>query len=65
MLYARSFDTVRRAGTGAFLLYNTGEKVVDSGNGLLSTIAFKAGPNAPVHYALEGSIAVAGSAIKW
>ncbi|PWN54505.1 putative glycerol kinase [Violaceomyces palustris] len=52
-------------GTGAFLLYNTGEKVVSSDNGLLSTIAYKAGPNAPVHYALEGSIAVAGSAVKW
>ena len=52
-------------GTGAFLLYNTGTQVVSSDNGLLSTIAYKAGPNAPVHYALEGSIAVAGSAIKW
>lgn len=52
-------------GTGAFLLYNTGEKVVSSKNGLLSTIAYKAGPHAPVHYALEGSIAVAGSAVKW
>lgn len=52
-------------GTGAFLLYNTGEKVVSSKNGLLSTIAYKAGPNAPVKYALEGSIAVAGSAVKW
>lgn len=52
-------------GTGAFLLYNTGQKVVSSTHGLLSTIAYKAGPNAPVHYALEGSIAVAGSAVKW
>lgn len=52
-------------GTGAFLLYNTGDKVVSSKNGLLSTIAYKAGPDAPVYYALEGSIAVAGSAVKW
>ncbi|PWO01406.1 putative glycerol kinase [Tilletiopsis washingtonensis] len=52
-------------GTGAFLLYNTGDKVVDSKNGLLSTIAYKAGPNAEPVYALEGSIAVCGSAIKW
>ncbi|CAD6889524.1 unnamed protein product [Tilletia controversa] len=52
-------------GTGAFLLYNTGTKPVASKSGLLTTIAYKAGPNAPVHYALEGSIAVAGSAIKW
>lgn len=52
-------------GTGAFLLYNTGDKVVDSNNGLLSTIAYQAGPHAQPQYALEGSIAVAGSAIKW
>ncbi|PWN45361.1 putative glycerol kinase [Ceraceosorus guamensis] len=52
-------------GTGAFLLYNTGTKVVDSKNGLLSTIAYKAGPNAEPVYALEGSIAVCGSGIKW
>lgn len=52
-------------GTGAFLLYNTGDHVVDSKNGLLSTIAYQAGPNAKPVYALEGSIAVAGSCIKW
>lgn len=58
-------STCFSTGTGAFLLYNTGQKVVSSTHGLLSTIAYKAGPNAPVHYALEGSIAVAGSAVKW
>lgn len=52
-------------GTGAFLLYNTGNKVVNSDNGLLSTIAYQAGPDVQPMYALEGSIAVAGSAIKW
>lgn len=52
-------------GTGAFLLYHTGDHVVDSNNGLLSTIAYKAGTVAKPQYALEGSIAVAGSAIKW
>ena len=52
-------------GTGAFLLYNTGDKVVDSEHGLLSTIAYQPGPGAQPVYALEGSIAVAGSAIKW
>ncbi|KII87480.1 hypothetical protein PLICRDRAFT_43122 [Plicaturopsis crispa FD-325 SS-3] len=52
-------------GTGAFLLFNTGEDIVKSTHGLLSTIAFQAGPNAKPLYALEGSIAVAGSAIKW
>ncbi|KAH7907889.1 hypothetical protein BJ138DRAFT_1092107 [Hygrophoropsis aurantiaca] len=52
-------------GTGAFLLFNTGKKVVKSGHGLLSTVAYQPGPGAPPLYALEGSIGVAGSAIKW
>ncbi|KAJ7070304.1 glycerol kinase [Mycena belliarum] len=52
-------------GTGAFLLFCTGGEIVKSTHGLLSTIAYQAGPNAKPVYALEGSIAVAGSAIKW
>ncbi|KAJ7631315.1 glycerol kinase [Mycena polygramma] len=52
-------------GTGAFLLFCTGNEIVKSNHGLLSTIAYQAGPNAKPVYALEGSIAVAGSAIKW
>ncbi|KAI0079869.1 glycerol kinase [Panus rudis PR-1116 ss-1] len=52
-------------GTGAFLLFNTGADIVESAHGLLSTIAYQDGPNAKPMYALEGSIAVAGSAIKW
>ncbi|TEB36729.1 glycerol kinase [Coprinellus micaceus] len=52
-------------GTGAFLLFNTGNEIVESRHGLLSTIAYQAGPDAKPVYALEGSIAVAGSAIKW
>lgn len=52
-------------GTGAFLLYNTGNDWVKSGHGLISTVAYQAGRNAKPVYALEGSIAVAGSAIKW
>ncbi|KAG5647840.1 hypothetical protein DXG03_007764 [Asterophora parasitica] len=52
-------------GTGAFLLFCTGEEIVKSTHGLLSTIAYQAGPNAKPVYALEGSIAVAGSAVKW
>ncbi|KAG8759440.1 Glycerol kinase [Serendipita sp. 396] len=52
-------------GTGAFLLFCTGNKVVRSTHGLLSTVAYRPGPNLPPVYALEGSIAVAGSAIKW
>ncbi|GAM87358.1 hypothetical protein ANO11243_053820 [Dothideomycetidae sp. 11243] len=49
-------------GTGCFLLYNCGEKPVISKNGLLSTVAYDFGK--PV-YALEGSIAVAGSGVKF
>lgn len=50
-------------GTGCFLLMNTGEKPVDSKNGLLTTIAW--GIDDKVEYALEGSIFVAGAAIQW
>jgi len=52
-------------GTGAFLLFCTGHDIVRSRNGLVGTVAFQAGPNAKPVYALEGSIAVAGSAIQW
>ncbi|TFK51931.1 glycerol kinase [Heliocybe sulcata] len=52
-------------GTGAFLLFCTGEDIVESEHGLLSTVAYQPGPNAKPVYALEGSIAVAGSAVKW
>lgn len=52
-------------GTGAFILLNTGEEIVESKHGLLSTIAFKLGPKAPTNYALEGSIAIAGAAVQW
>ena len=50
-------------GTGAFLLMNTGEKPIFSQNGLVTTIGW--GLNGKVHYALEGSIFVAGAAIQW
>lgn len=52
-------------GTGAFILLNTGEEAIQSTHGLLSTVAFKLGPNAPANYALEGSIAIAGAAVQW
>ena len=51
-------------GTGNFLLLNTGEELVRSSNGLLSTVCYKFGDDKPV-YALEGSIAVTGSAVQW
>ena len=51
-------------GTGNFLLLNTGEKIVRSANGLLTTVCYQFGDAKPV-YALEGSIAVTGSAVQW
>ncbi|XP_055549167.1 glycerol kinase-like [Wyeomyia smithii] len=50
---------------GCFLLYNTGARCVHSTHGLVTTIAYKMGPNKPAVYALEGSVAVAGFAMKW
>jgi len=51
-------------GTGNFLLLNTGEQIVRSSNGLLTTVCYQFGNAKPV-YALEGSIAVTGSAVQW
>ncbi|MCL2044315.1 MAG: glycerol kinase GlpK [Treponema sp.] len=50
-------------GTGCFILMNTGEKAVDSGNGLLTTIAWSV--DNKVEYALEGSVFIAGASIQW
>ncbi|MFJ9389953.1 glycerol kinase GlpK [Nocardioides sp. NPDC101246] len=51
-------------GTGNFLLLNTGQELVRSQNGLLTTVCYQFGDQPPV-YALEGSIAVTGSAVQW
>jgi len=51
-------------GTGCFMLLNTGEQIVASERGLLTTVAYRIGDKAPV-YALEGSIAIAGALIGW
>ncbi|MFI7068211.1 glycerol kinase GlpK [Kribbella sp. NPDC050124] len=51
-------------GTGNFMLLNTGTELVRSKAGLLTTLCYKFGDEAPV-YALEGSIAVTGSAVQW
>ncbi len=51
-------------GTGCFLLLNTGHEPIRSENGLLTTVCYKIGDADPV-YALEGSIAVAGSLVQW
>lgn len=50
-------------GTGCFMLMNTGDKVYESKNGLLTTIAW--GIDGKVEYALEGSIFIAGAVIQW
>jgi glycerol kinase len=51
-------------GTGCFLLMNTGERMVPSKCGLLTTVAYKFGSQ-PAHYALEGSVAIAGALVQW
>ncbi len=50
-------------GTGCFMMMNTGTKPIDSGNNLLTTIAWRI--NGEVHYALEGSIFIAGAVVQW
>lgn len=50
-------------GTGCFMLMNTGEKLVKSNNNLLTTIAWKV--NGVTHYALEGSVFIAGAVTQW
>ena len=51
-------------GTGCFMLLNTGEAIVPSKQGLLTTVAYKMGES-PAVYALEGSIALAGALVQW
>ena len=50
-------------GTGGFMLLNTGDTLIKSSNGLLSTIAYRL--NGKTVYALEGSIFIAGSVVQW
>jgi glycerol kinase len=51
-------------GTGSFLLFNTGERPVQSANGLLTTVCCRIGSEPPT-YALEGSIAITGALVQW
>jgi glycerol kinase len=51
-------------GTGCFLLVNTGRRLSQSKQGLLTTVAYQREGNPPI-YALEGSIAVAGALVQW
>lgn len=58
-----SGDVKNTYGTGGFMLMNTGESLIKSSNGLLSTIAW--GMDGKITYALEGSVFVAGALIQW
>jgi glycerol kinase len=51
-------------GTGCFMLMNTGERIVPSDSGLLTTVAYRLGEG-PAVYALEGSIAITGALVQW
>lgn len=51
-------------GTGCFMLLNTGTKPIPSKFGLLTTVAYQF-ENQPVHFALEGSVAMAGALVQW
>ena len=57
-------DAKNTYGTGCFMLMNTGNDMVHSTNGLLTTVGYQIEGEAPV-YALEGSIAVAGALVQW
>jgi glycerol kinase len=57
-------DAKNTYGTGNFMLLNTGSRIVPSTAGLLTTVGYRLGEAAAV-YALEGSIAVTGSAVQW
>ncbi|MEJ2751668.1 MAG: glycerol kinase GlpK [Chloroflexota bacterium] len=51
-------------GTGCFMIMNTGEEIVPSASGLLTTLCYKFGEK-PAIYALEGSIAITGALVQW
>ena len=59
-----SGDVKNTYGTGCFALTNTGNKIVRSNNGLLSTVAYQKANEVP-QYALEGSVSIAGAAVQW
>ena len=56
-------DVKNTYGTGCFLLMNTGEELVKSKSGLLTTIAI--GIDGKIQYALEGSVFVGGAVVQW
>ncbi|MFO0744712.1 MAG: glycerol kinase GlpK [Myxococcota bacterium] len=59
-------DAKSTYGTGAFVLMNVGTTIpAPSERGLLTTVAWRLGPDAPLTYALEGSVFIAGAAVQW
>ena len=60
----RPGDTKNTYGTGCFLLQHTGTARPTSEHGLIATAAYQR-EGGPLHYALEGSVAVAGSLVQW
>ena len=57
-------DAKNTYGTGCFVLVNTGQEIVRSSHGLLTSVGYQLGTEPP-RYVLEGSIAVAGSLVQW
>lgn len=51
--------------SACFLMTNTGEEKILSQRGLVTTVAYKMGVNEPTIYALEGSVGVGGTALRW
>ncbi|CAD6195248.1 unnamed protein product [Caenorhabditis auriculariae] len=58
-------DTKNTYGTGTFMLCNVGVKPIISKDGLLTTVGFQFGPDAPVVYALEGSGSIGGNVVRF
>lgn len=52
-------------GTGSFILMNTGEKMVTSNHGILTTVGWQLGESKPMTYALEGGAFICGAAVQW
>ncbi len=52
-------------GTGCFLLLHTGTKPITSAHNLITTPAWRLGPDAPIEYALEGSVFIGGAVVQW
>jgi glycerol kinase len=60
----RAGEAKNTYGTGCFMLINTGDRPVQSRHGLLTTVAYKLA-DGKAHYALEGSVAIAGALVQW